>query len=188
LREVSFGQDGSYSEEAIGFRINADLADNFGNMAQRCFSMIFKNCDGIIPEPGPLTADDQLLLDEIDALLPTCRDEMNRQQIHKAVSQIFAASSSVNGYFAVQAPWSLAKSGDFARMATILYVAAEAVRQITILLQPYIPASSAKLLDALAIPADMRDFAALGQAGRLKSGVKIDKPEAAFPKYYAPKE
>jgi methionyl-tRNA synthetase len=188
LREVSFGQDGSYSEEAIANRINADLADNIGNLAQRSLSMIAKNLEGVLPVPGPLTDEDKAIIALADAAIETCREEMGRQQIHKATAQIFALSSEANGYFAAQAPWALAKSGDVARMSTVLYVTVEVVRQIGILLQPFVPESASKLLDLMKIPQDARGFDHLGEAGRLKGGTTIDKPEPVFPKYFPPKE
>jgi methionyl-tRNA synthetase len=188
MREVSFGQDGSYSEEAIANRINADLADNIGNLAQRSLSMIAKNLDGVLPEPGPLTDEDKAIIALADKTIETCREEMGRQQIHKATAQIFALSSEANGYFAAQAPWALAKSGDVARMSTVLYVTVEVVRQIGILLQPFVPASASKLLDLMKIPADARGFDHLGETGRLTGGITLDKPEPVFPKYYPPKE
>ena len=187
LREVSFGQDGSYSEEAIGFRINADLSDNIGNLAQRSLSMIVKNCDAKIPDPGPFTAEDEAILALAEKTIATCRAEMAAQQIHRSITAVFALSSDANGYFAAQAPWALAKT-DLARMATVLYVTVEVVRQIGILLLPYVPASAEKLLDQLAIPATERKFSALGEVGRLMSGTSIEKPEPVFPKYYPPKE
>ena len=187
LREVSFGQDGSYSEEAIANRINADLADNIGNLAQRSLSMIVKNLEGVLPAPGDLTAEDLAMLAAADRTLAVCRTEMATQQVHKASAAIFALSSEANGYFAAQAPWALAKT-DLARMATVLYVTAETVRQIGILLQPFVPASASKLLDLLKIPEDARSFAHLGEAGRLQGGTLLDKPEPVFPKYFPPKE
>lgn len=188
LREVSFGQDGSYSEEAIANRINADLADNFGNLAQRSLSMIAKNFEGKLPEPAAFTAEDEALLTLADRTIEVCRAEMATQQIHKSMSAVFSLSSEANGYFAAQAPWALAKSGDTVRMATVLFVTVEVVRQIGILLQPYVPAATAKLLDLLAIPEVERKFSFLGEVGRLKSGVDLPKPEPVFPKYYPPKE
>jgi methionyl-tRNA synthetase len=187
LREVSFGQDGSYSEEAIANRINADLADNIGNLAQRSLSMIVKNCDGQIPAPGPFTAEDEALLSHADRTIEICRAEMANQQIHKSTAAVFALSSEANGYFAAQAPWALAKT-DVARMATVLYVTAEVVRQVGIMLQPYVPVSASKLLDLLAIPETERKFSALGETGRLKSGTPLSKPEPVFPKYFPPKD
>ncbi|MGV1793745.1 methionine--tRNA ligase [Rhizobium sp. A37_96] len=185
LREVSFGQDGSYSEEAIGTRINSDLANGIGNLASRSLSMIVKNCDGKIPECGPLTDEDKALLAQADALLASTRDDMNKQLIHRALASIIAVVSETDRYFASQEPWALKKT-DPARMATVLYVTADVVRQISILLQPFMPESSGKLLDLIAIPADKRDFAALGEAGRLVAGTPLEAPKPVFPRYVAP--
>jgi methionyl-tRNA synthetase len=185
LREVSFGQDGSYSEEAIGIRINSDLANGIGNLASRSLSMIVKNCDGRIPECGPLTDEDRQMLAAADALLASTREDMGRQMIHRALASIIAVVSETDRYFAGQEPWALKKT-DPARMATVLYVTADVVRQIAILLQPFVPASADKLLDLVSVPADKRDFAALGKAGRLVSGTPLDAPKPVFPRYIAP--
>ncbi len=185
LREVSFGQDGSYSEEAIGTRINSDLANGIGNLASRSLSMIVKNCDGRIPECGPLTDEDRALLAQADALLASTREDMGKQLIHRALASIISVVSESDRYFASQEPWALKKT-DPARMATVLYVTAEVVRQIGILLQPFMPESSGKLLDLIAIPADKRDFAALGDAGRLVAGTPLEAPKPVFPRYVAP--
>ncbi len=185
LREVSFGQDGSYSEEAIGTRINSDLANGIGNLASRSLSMIVKNCDGQIPECGPLTDEDKALLAQADALLASIREDMGKQLIHRALASIIAVVSETDRYFASQEPWALKKT-DPARMATVLYVTADVVRQIGILLQPFMPDSAAKLLDLIAIPSDKRDFAALGEAGRLVAGTPLEAPKPVFPRYVAP--
>ncbi|NTJ07112.1 methionine--tRNA ligase [Rhizobium lusitanum] len=185
LREVSFGQDGSYSEEAIGTRINSDLANGIGNLASRSLSMIVKNCDGQIPECGPLTDEDKALLAQADALLASTREDMGKQLIHRALASIIAVVSETDRYFASQEPWALKKT-DPARMATVLYVTADVVRQIGILLQPFMPDSAAKLLDLIAIPSDKRDFAALGEAGRLVAGTPLEAPKPVFPRYVAP--
>ena len=185
LREVSFGQDGSYSEEGIATRINADLANGIGNLASRSLSMIVKNCDGAIPACGSLTDEDKAMLDAADALSGIAREEMNRQMIHKALAAIIAVVSEADRYFAGQAPWALKKT-DPERMGTVLYVTAETVRQIAILLQPFMPASSAKLLDLAGVPADRRSFDALGEAGRLTPGTALSAPTPVFPRYVAP--
>ena len=185
LREVSFGQDGSYSEEGIGTRINADLANGIGNLASRSLSMIVKNCDGKIPQPGEFTEDDRAILAAADGLLATCREEMDKQLIHRAVAAVIGLVSETDRYFAGQEPWALKKT-DPERMGTVLYVTAEVVRQIAILLQPYMPGSSAKLLDLVAAPADKRDFSALGEGGRLVPGTAIEAPMPVFPRYIAP--
>ncbi|WP_040677755.1 methionine--tRNA ligase [Rhizobium mesoamericanum] len=185
LREVSFGQDGSYSEEAIGTRINSDLANGIGNLASRSLSMIVKNCDGKIPECGPLTDEDRAMLAQADALLASTRDDMGKQLIHRALASIIAVVSETDRYFAGQEPWALKKT-DPARMDTVLYVTAEVVRQIAILLQPFMPESAGKLLDLVAAPIDKRDFAALGKAGRLVAGTPLEAPKPVFPRYVAP--
>jgi methionyl-tRNA synthetase len=185
MREISFGQDGNCSEDAIGTRINADLANGIGNLASRSLSMIFKNCDGKIPEPGPLTDEDKAMLSAADALLASTRDDMGKQMIHRALASIIAVVSETDRYFAGQQPWSL-KTSDPARMGTVLYVTAEVVRQIAILLQPFVPDSAAKLLDLVAAPAEQRDFNALGEAGRLVPGTLLEAPTPVFPRYVAP--
>lgn len=185
LREVSFGHDGSYSEEAIATRINADLANGIGNLASRSLSMIVKNCEAKIPEPGELTDADKAMLATADAMIATCREEMSRLAIHKIVATIIGTVNEADRYFAAQEPWVLRKT-DTARMATVLYVTAEVVRQIAILFQPIMPASSAKLLDLVAVPEDKRSFAFLGEAGRLTPGTVLDAPTPVFPRYVAP--
>ncbi|QSZ56663.1 methionine--tRNA ligase [Rhizobium sp. ZX09] len=185
MREVSFGQDGSYSEEGIATRINADLANGIGNLASRSLSMIVKNCDGKIPTPGPFTDEDKAMLASADALLAICREEMGKQLIHRAVAAIIAVVSETDRYFASQEPWALKKT-DPERMGTVLYVTAEVVRQIGILLQPIMPGSCEKLLDLVAAPADKRDFTALGEAGRLVPGTPLEAPKPVFPRYVAP--
>lgn len=182
LREVPFGQDGNYSHEAIVNRINADLANDLGNLAQRSLSMIGKNCEGRLPEPGAFTAEDEAIVGQADAMLAGAREAMSRQAIHQALSVVWACVAEANRYFAAQEPWALKKS-DPARMATVLYVTAEVIRQIAILAQPVIPTSAGKLLDLLAVPADARAFDRLGSGGRLAAGAELPKPEGVFPRY-----
>lgn len=185
LREVSFGQDGSYSEEGIATRINSDLANGVGNLASRSLSMIVKNCDSQIPQCGPLTDEDKAMLAAADALRASTRDDMNALMIHKALASIIAVVSQADRYFAGQEPWALKKT-DPERMGTVLYVTADVVRQVAILLQPFMPESAGKLLDLVAIPADKRDFASLGEAGRLVAGTALEAPKPVFPRYVAP--
>ena len=182
LREVPFGQDGSFTHEAIVNRINADLANDFGNLAQRSLSMIAKNCESQIPEPGIFTDADAPLLEAALGLLPACREAMDRQAIHKAIEAIWQVVAAANRYFAAQEPWALKKT-DPKRMGTILYVTAEIVRRVAILSQPYIPASAAKFLDQLGVEPGARDFAALGPDDALKPGTKIATPQPIFPRY-----
>lgn len=182
LREVPFGQDGNYSHEAIVNRINADLANDLGNLAQRSLSMIAKNLDGVVPAPGELSDNDQAILARADALLALCRTAFDAQAIHTAINAVWAVVAEANRYFAGEAPWALRKT-DPERMGTVLYVTAEVIRQVAILAQPIMPASTARLLDLLAVPEEERVFAALGSAGRLAVGAKLPAPAGVFPRY-----
>jgi methionyl-tRNA synthetase len=187
LREVTFGQDGNYNHEAIVNRINADLANDLGNLAQRSLSMIAKNCDGKLPEPGGFTDADKAILAAADALHAKVREAMDRQGIKQYLDVVWAVVADANRYFAGEEPWAKRKS-DFKRMETILYVTAEVVRQVAILAQPATPVGAGKLLDALGQAADVRTFVALGEAGRLRSGTAVPAPEGAFPRYVEPEE
>ncbi|MEH2501395.1 methionyl-tRNA synthetase [Bradyrhizobium sp. AZCC 1578] len=186
LREVPFGQDGNYSHEAIVARINADLANDLGNLAQRSLSMIAKQLGGVLPEPGEFTDNDKAILAQADAMLETSRTAMATQQIHQWLNAVWAVVAEANRYFAGEAPWALAKT-DPDRQKTVLYVTAEVVRQVAILTQPVMPDASAKLLDSLGIPNEKqaRDFAAL--ATRIKPGTTLPPPVGVFPRYVEPK-
>lgn len=184
MREVSFGQDGSYNHEAIVARINADLANDLGNLAQRSLSMIAKQLEGVLPEPGEFTDNDKEILAEADAMLAASRTAMATQQIHQWLNVVWSVVAEANRYFAGEAPWALAKT-DPARQKTVLYVTAEVVRQVAILAQPVMPDASSKLLDSLGVPQDARDFAALGT--RIKAGATLPPPVGVFPRYVEPK-
>ena len=185
LREVPFGQDGSYNHEAIVARINADLANDLGNLAQRSLSMIAKQLGGVLPEPGAFSDTDKAILAQADAMIGLARTAMASQQIHQALNAVWAVVAEANRYFAGEAPWALAKT-DPQRQKTVLYVTAEVVRQIAILAQPVMPESCAKMLDVLGVPADQRDFKFLGGDTRIKAGVTLPAPTGIFPRYIEP--
>jgi methionyl-tRNA synthetase len=187
LREVNFGQDGNYSPEAIANRINADLANDLGNLAQRSLSMIAKNCDGKVPQPGDFTDADKVILAAADGIYAKAREAMDRQAVTRYLDAAWAVVAEANRYFAGEEPWAKKKT-DFARMETVLYVTAEVVRQIAILALPVMPHSAEKLLDLLAIAPGDRTFAALGEAGRLKPGKELPAPTGVFPRYVPPKD
>ena len=187
LREAAFGHDGSYSHEAIVNRINADLANDLGNLAQRSLSMIAKNCEGKLPAPGTFTEADQAVLAATDALYAKAREAMDRQGIKLYLDAVWGVVADANRYFAGEEPWAKRKT-DFKRMETILYVTAEVVRQVAILATPVMPASAGKLLDALGQGAGARGFAALGAAGRLEPGMPIPPPTGVFPRFVEPEE
>jgi len=184
LREVPFGQDGSYSEDAIIGRINADLANELGNLAQRSLSMVAKNLEGTVPDPGEFDDDDTALLAAADALLDRVRAHYDEPAMHLALEAIWSVLGAANKYFSAQEPWVLRKSeapADQQRFRTVLYTTLEVVRIATLLAQPVMPGSTAKLLDLLGQGEDARTFAAIGR--RLPPGTELPAPAAVFPRH-----
>ena len=178
LREVSFGQDGSYSHEAIVARVNADLSNELGNLAQRSLTMVAKNLEGQLPTPGEFTAEDEAMLARADALLEICRREFEVQALHSALEAIWSVLGETNRYFSLQQPWVLRKT-DPDRMATVLYVTIEVLRIVSILAQPVMPDSASRILDLLG--ASNREFTAI--ATRSVPGTALPTPTPVFPKY-----
>jgi methionyl-tRNA synthetase len=180
MREVPFGADGYISHETMVGRINSDLANDFGNLAQRVLSMIAKNCDGRVPQPGPLESSDEALLEQTRGLIGRLRECYDGQAFHRALEATWEVVGAANRYVDEQAPWALRKS-DPARMAAVLYVLAETIRHLAILTQPVMPDSMGRMLDQLGVPADKRGFEVLDD--RLLPGTPLPKPEGVFPRY-----
>jgi methionyl-tRNA synthetase len=183
MREFSFGNDGDFSREAVIRRINSDLANGIGNLAQRTLSQIAKNCGGAVPKYGDFSEADKTLLKAARNLLGQTRQEMGVQSFHKALDHIWAVIAAADRYVDEQAPWALKKT-DLARMETVLYVLAETLRSIGILLQPFMPQSANRLLDQLAVAVDHRSFAHIEtDAYQLKPGVPLPAPQGIFPRF-----
>jgi len=182
LREISWGQDGDWGREKFINRNNADLANNFGNLAQRSLSMIAKNFGGLMPARDATTAADDAIITETIAAIGRMREAMVTEQLHEAAAELVAALSAANLYFAEQAPWG--QKGDLARMGTILSTTADVVRRAAIAAQAFVPASAAKLLDLLAVPADQRLLAhALDPASGVPAQTALPPPEPVFRKF-----
>ena len=182
MSEVSLGQDGSYSHEAIINRINANLANDLGNLAQRSLSMVAKHCEAQVPSFGEFNNDDKEILEKANALLDISLKHMEKQAIHKMLGEIWKVVADANRYFAGQEPWALRKT-DQDRMNTVLYVTAEVLRHVAILIQPVMPDSSAKLLDLLAVGEGERSFKYLNNSYALKIGTPLPTPQGIFPRY-----
>jgi methionyl-tRNA synthetase len=180
LREVPFGNDGDFSRRALIARVNAELANGIGNLAQRTLSFIAKNAGACVPARGALTADDEALLAAAQALPDAVAGPMGRLAFHEALEEIWRVIRAADGYIDRQAPWSLRKT-DTARMETVLNVLLGVLRPIGILLQPFMPGSAAALLDQLGVPADARDFAAL--ATEIGQGTPLPAPAGLFPRF-----
>ena len=182
LRDVPFGQDGTYSHEAIVNRINADLANDLGNLAQRSLAMVANNCRGILPAPAALSEADQALLAQAAALPAKSRAAMEDHALHMVLTEIWRVVGDANRYFASEEPW-VKRKNDPPRMQTILYVTAEVLRIIAIVTQPFMPASMEKLLDLLSVPARARNFANAEIARGLVAGTLLPPPAPVFPRY-----
>jgi len=182
MREVPFGNDGDFSRRAMIGRLNGDLANDFGNLAQRVLSMIQRYCDGKLPAPGPLDAADAGLMEEARGLLAVVRPLIDRQAIHEMLIHLWAAIANANRYVDQQAPWAL-KRTDVGRMSTVLYVLAEVIRHYAILALAVMPQSAERMLNQLAVPANQRAFASLGPEGALVPETLLPKPEGIFPRF-----
>ncbi|HBH56129.1 MAG TPA: methionine--tRNA ligase [Kocuria sp.] len=184
LREVPFGQDGNYSHDAIAGRINSDLANDLGNLAQRSLSMVAKNLGGEVPEPGEFTAEDLAMLAQAEDVVAEYRSAFEALAFHRGLESVWRVIASANRYFTAQEPWVLRKT-DPERMATVLYVTAEVLRIVAVLVQPVMPGSMARLLEQLGQPeGEARMFSALGT--RLAPGAVLPKPSGVFPRYEEP--
>ena len=181
MREVPHGNDGNFSHEQAVQRINADLANGLGNLTQRTLSMIYKNCDGQIPEPSELNEDDKALLHKAYILVEQTRKPFDDMKINRALEHVWSVVGDCDAYVDAQAPWTLKKT-DTDRMKTVLYVLAEVIRCLAIIVQPVVPHSSPKILNQLGVPDDERMFEHMSKKYALKPGTKIDKPEGVFPR------
>ena len=190
LREVSFGQDGSYSADAIVRTANADLANSFGNLAQRSLSMIFKNLNGELSIDYMRSADDEQLLGDLHAMaterLPR---EFEQLAFSVGIEDWIRAVFACNQYVDAQAPWALRKT-DPERMRAVLMTLFQAVRTLAIAIRPVVPAAADALLDQMGIADDARDFAALADADWFANlaagGFAVGQPVPIFPRLELP--
>lgn len=182
MREVPHGQDGNFSETHAIARINSDLANGLGNLAQRSLSMIAKNCEGKVPEHGEFTAEDQALLTHAhEKLLPQIREEFSIFRFNRGLEKIWKLVDAANAYIDEQAPWGLKKT-DPKRMQTVLYTLAETIRCLAIAVQPVVPESANKMLDQLAVADDAREYRHICTDFMLKPGVNLPAPSGIFPR------
>ena len=180
MREKPFGADGSMSHASLVTRINVELANDLGNLAQRSLSLIARNCEGRLPARGEATAEDTALLGAANALPGLVRDKMDRQVFHEALEDVWKVIRAANGYIDRQAPWALKKT-DPARMAVVLRVLVDAMRPVAVVLQPFMPRSMANMLDQLGVPVEARDIASL--AAPLADGTALPPPSGVFPRH-----
>ena len=183
LSEVTFGNDGSYSAEAIVARSNSDLANSFGNLAQRTLSFIAKNLEGRLPEPAAQAVDQELLA-AIEEAARTFQGAMAQLAPSVAIEAWMRAVFACNAYIDAQAPWALRKS-DPARMEAVLAALYEAIGNLAVMIQPVIPASAAQLLDQLGLNGEGLSYAAIGSGwyDELRAtGFTLSPPKPLFPR------
>ncbi|WP_375290227.1 methionine--tRNA ligase [Qipengyuania sp.] len=189
MREVAFGQDGSYSAEAIITRCNAELANSFGNLVQRTLSMIAKNMSGELGELIPDAPDTALL----DLVRSSCATDLPREfgvlAFSQGIEAWMQAVWACNRYVDEQAPWTLRKT-DGERMKTVLQTLFVAIRDLAIAIQPVIPDKAGAVLDMLGVDADRRTYAHLAEEGwysdLLASGFRVEPPAPQFPRLEMP--
>ena len=183
LREKSFGADGSISYKGLATRINVELANDLGNLAQRSLSLIARNLGGVLPGRGVDTEEDLALLNAANALPAAVRACMERQTFNEALDEIWRVIRAANGYIDRQAPWALNKT-DKRRMGEVLRVLVDTIRAIATLLQPFMPTSMSNMLEQLGVPEHARDIAAL--EAPLADGIHLPAPRGVFPRYVEP--
>jgi methionyl-tRNA synthetase len=183
MREIPFGNDGVYHRRALINRLNTELANDLGNLAQRSLSLIARNCGGRLPERGEATPDDAGMLAAAEALPARMRAALDQQAIGDALEEVWRVIRAANAYIDRQAPWALRRT-DPVRMAAVLRVLADVLRTVATVLQPFMPDSMGKMLDQLGVPAEARAIADLTTA--LPGGTLLPEPAGVFPRYVEP--
>ena len=198
LREVPFGNDGDFSRRAMMNRINGDLANDLGNLCQRVLSMVNKNCGEKIPNYEEKSIRDFPVfqtLKEAYSLLPKVREKIDQQAFHEALEEVWRIIRNANQTIDEAAPWSLKKTNPQG-MENVLYTLMEVIRLFAIILQPFMPDASSKILDQLSVDIENRNFSFIGPPTNhdllgefaLKPGTVLPKPEGVFPRFLDPSD
>ena len=189
LREFTFGQDGGYSAEAIVNRANAELANSFGNLAQRTLSLLHKNCDGYLPPiSGHIEADNALFAHVDRVIAQEMPEAYDKLAFAQALESWIGAVFACNAYIDEQAPWALRKT-DPERMRTVLATLYIVIAQLAVAVIPVMPGSMNKLLDAMGIAEELRSFEGIRShwySPLAESDYRLDKPEGLFPRLEMP--
>ena len=181
MKEVSHGSDGSISLESLEKCINSDLANNFGNLCQRVFSFIKNNCQNKVYKAKNVSNSDQELVKETKILTKNLRDEMNNQNLNNYIKSVINISFLTNKYINDEEPWKQKKK-DIDKMNNILHLALEQIAKISILLNPVIPESSTKVMDALNIKLESRNLSFLDGGNILPDKINIKELDILFKK------
>lgn len=179
LREVSFGSDGAFSEEALINRTNADLVNNLGNLVNRTISMSNKYFDGVVENPKVNEEIDTDLISAVTSLKAKVDEKMAGLKVNEALEEIFEVLKRCNKYIDETTPWILAKDETkHDRLKTVLYNILEGIRVCAILLEPFINVTSEKILNEL--NTNERSIESISNFGNLECGITLNKPEILF--------
>ena len=181
IKEVSLGNDGNVSLENLKNCINNDLANNYGNLCQRVFSFIKKNCKNKIPKRNSLIKKEETLTIKLKKDVEKLNELINKQDLNNYIKQVIDYSFDSNKYFNDSEPWSLKKT-DPKQMESVLYSIVEQIKNISILLLPIIPTSANKILDILNIKKDLRNISEINQNNSLNHDKELGNIEILFKK------
>ena len=181
MRGINFGSDGNFTRDSMISRINSELSNNIGNLVQRTLSMIAKNCDGKIPEINVDNIYENQLLKSINKRFKNFDAAMLCQKFSMALEEVVNLANEANSFIDKKAPWNLKKT-NIEEMKLVLYILAEIIRNISIMLLPFIPDSANKILDQLAINSKKRDYKYIGDIAKLLPRNVLPRPSVIFPR------